>query len=174
MLGGGGRGIVKGAGRILGGIAGRIGAGFNAARGAIASGAGRLLAVRGIPMASGLASAGAGTATAGVAAAGATGYAIGEHIVNPAINWAARKYTGNEHETLGTWIYDLFNQDKTRQIEEMYAQTFPAALPQKQDVDVNAKIEIGLPPGFVVQKQGMDASGGNVRMSTGNINTDAP
>ncbi|MDR2926081.1 MAG: hypothetical protein LBU76_09100 [Azoarcus sp.] len=116
-------------------------------------------------MASGLASAGAGTA-----AAGATGYAIGEYIVNPALNWATRKATDNEHETLGTWIYELLHKDSDDKIEQMLA---PAPLPT-QEVDVNAQISLNLAPDIVVQKQSMEASCGNVRMSTGNINADAP
>ncbi|MCL2160705.1 MAG: phage tail tape measure protein [Betaproteobacteria bacterium] len=163
-MGGKGIGIGKAAG-----AAKSLGAG--AVR-AVAGGAARIAATQGMSLAGGAASAGAATTAAGVAAAGAAGYATGKYLVNPALNYAAKKATGSEHETFGTWLYSLFNGDKEAEIEKMLA---PTPLPQKQDVDINAQLKVGLAPGLVLQGQSVQTSGGgNIRMDTGNLVTGAP
>lgn len=45
-----------------------------------------------------------------VAGAGAAGYALGSAVVNPLIDGAISKATGQDH-SLGTWLYDMFNDD---------------------------------------------------------------
>lgn len=45
---------------------------------------------------------------------------------------------------------------------------------EQKPLDVNAKLQVGLAPGLVLQSQSMDASGGKVYMNTGNMNTGAP
>lgn len=45
---------------------------------------------------------------------------------------------------------------------------------EQQPLDVNAKLQVGLAPGLVLQSQSMQASGGNVQMNTGNLYTGAP
>lgn len=45
---------------------------------------------------------------------------------------------------------------------------------EQKPVDVNAKLQVGLAPGLVLQGQTMQATGGNVRMSAGNIWNGAP
>ncbi len=45
---------------------------------------------------------------------------------------------------------------------------------EQKPVDVNAKLQVGLAPGLVLQSQSMQASGGNVKMDTGNLYTGAP
>lgn len=45
---------------------------------------------------------------------------------------------------------------------------------EQKPLDVNARLQVGLAPGLVLQSQSMDASGGNVYMNTGNMNTGAP
>jgi len=44
----------------------------------------------------------------------------------------------------------------------------------EQQVEIDASLKIGLAPGLVLQSQSMTASGGNLRMSTGNIYAGAP
>jgi len=146
----------------------------------VASGAGRIVATQGLSLGAGAAAAGAGTTAAAVGSSALVGYGIGTYIVNPAINKILSKVTGNEHETLGTWLYDIFNKDKIKHLDEMYAQTFPAAAAaeaaaqRKQEVEIDAQLKIGLAPGLVLQSQSMNATGGSVKMSTGNIYTGAP
>lgn len=45
---------------------------------------------------------------------------------------------------------------------------------EQKPLDVNAKFQVGLAPGLVLQSQTLQASGGNVYMNTGNMNTGAP
>lgn len=43
-----------------------------------------------------------------------------------------------------------------------------------QQVDVNAKLQVGLAPGLLIQSQSVNTTGGRVYMNTGNLNTGAP
>jgi hypothetical protein len=45
---------------------------------------------------------------------------------------------------------------------------------EQKPVDVNAKLQVGLAPGLVLQSQAVSSSGGNVQMSTGNLWEGAP
>lgn len=45
---------------------------------------------------------------------------------------------------------------------------------EQKPLDVNAKFQVGLAPGLVLQGQSMQASGGNVQMNTGNLMNGAP
>ncbi|MCL2591210.1 MAG: hypothetical protein FWD67_10145 [Betaproteobacteria bacterium] len=42
------------------------------------------------------------------------------------------------------------------------------------EVDFNARLQIGLAPGLVLSRQDIQSSGGEVRMNTGNIYAGAP
>jgi hypothetical protein len=78
--------------------------------------------------------------------------------IGTAIGWAG--------ELIYQGISDWLGSDEAKEIA-----------PPRQDqkpVEVDASLNIGLAPGLVVQSQNMAASGGNVRWSVGNINTDAP
>lgn len=45
---------------------------------------------------------------------------------------------------------------------------------EQKPLDVNAKLQVGLAPGLVLQSQSMNATGGNVYMNTGNVMNGAP
>lgn len=45
---------------------------------------------------------------------------------------------------------------------------------EQKPLDVNAKLQVGLAPGLVLQSQTMDSSGGKVYMNTGNVMNGAP
>jgi len=61
-----------------------------------------------------------------VAGAGAAGYAFGSTVVNPLINKGIQSLSGDKEATLGTWLYDKFNDD-------------PMAIMQKQQDEAMSK-----------------------------------
>jgi hypothetical protein len=106
---------------------------------------------------------------AGVAVAGGVGYVVGEEFINPAINKTVQEISGKEHATLGTWISDLLHEE-----DEVDKIITPMKPPEQPPVDVNAQLQVTLDPRLVLQSQTMQATGGNVRMNTGNIMSGAP
>lgn len=80
----------------------------------------------------------AGTAAlwaGGAAAAGAAGYGIGKHIINPLIDGGLSKLTGSE-TTLGSSLYDLFNEDPNAKYNEELKKKL-AAKKKSPSVNVN-------------------------------------
>jgi hypothetical protein len=45
---------------------------------------------------------------------------------------------------------------------------------EQKPLDVNARLQVGLAPGLVLQSQSVQSSGGNVQMNTGNLMNGAP
>lgn len=85
-----------------------------------------------------------------VAAAAAVGYAVGS-----ALSWGVDKgvqaATGDQHATLGTWIYDLFNKDPLA--EEQKAQKRTQLLSGSSQVRASGAFEVSFkdaPPGMRV------------------------
>ncbi|MDR1350735.1 MAG: hypothetical protein LBJ59_08195, partial [Zoogloeaceae bacterium] len=107
-----------------------------------------------------------GAPAAAVAGAGAVGYGIGTYVVNPLIDKGVTAMTGKE-ASLGTWLSDALNKGKD---DPLLA---PVKLPPSP-VDINAGIKVTLDKGLLLQSQTMQASGGTVRMDTGNVRTGAP
>jgi hypothetical protein len=97
---------------------------------------------------------------------GSTGAMIGSIIpgLGTAVGAAIGGAIGLLSEGISDWLGDDEETIKTVRLEKNDA----------QPVDLTARIQLGLPPGFVVQAQSMQASGGNVALNVGNINTGAP
>jgi hypothetical protein len=174
---GGGKGLVSGAKNAAGAVAN----GAKGAAGMVASGvkggAGRIVAAKAAgSLLPSLAAAGVGTSALALTAAGAGGYAVGSGI-----NWAANKsasmLAGREvslgtlfaESSLGKWLSGVDID------EEAIAKSMAAVKPpEPQQVEMDAKIQLSLDPGLLVKGQTMHATGGNVRMDTGNVHTGAP
>ncbi|MDR0703034.1 MAG: phage tail tape measure protein [Azoarcus sp.] len=88
---------------------------------------------------------------------GGTGAMIGSMIA-PGIGTAIGAALGGVGGLIYEGISDLMRDDTA----------------EPQEVGINAQIQLGLPPGFVVTQQIMRAEGGNVQLNTGNIQTGAP
>ena len=146
--------------------AGALATGAKNAAGAARAGVGALgnIAARGATAVAGLA-----PAAAGVLAAGAAGYGVGT-VANMGINAGLSKVAGREM-SIGTWLADWMNGDKEEEIAKAMAAVKP---PEPQPVEMDAKIQLSLDPGLLVKGQTMHATGGNVRMDTGNVHTGAP
>jgi hypothetical protein len=148
-----------------------IGAAAGAASGAAGGAASRIIAARAAPtILAGLGAAGAGTAAAGLGAAGAAGYGIGS-AANWGINKGIRAATGNEHATLGTWLYDWLNKDRE---DELMRDFKPPESPPQPPVEVDTRLSIQLDRGLLLQQQNTQVTGGNARVDTGNVMNGAP
>ena len=170
---GGGKGLVSGAK----GAAGMVANGAKGAAGMVTGGAGRIVAAKAAgSLLPSLAAAGVGTSALALTAAGAGGYAVGSGI-----NWAANKsasmLAGREvslgtlfaESSLGKWLSGVDID------EEAIAKSMAAIKPpEPPPVEMDAKIQLSLDPGLLVKGQTMHATGGNVRMDTGNVHTGAP
>jgi hypothetical protein len=77
--------------------------GLQAVMGATAFGAGKLLGILG--------------QIALVAGAFWAGGKVGEYLINPALDWASQKLTGDKDATLGTALYGAFNADPMAQMD---------------------------------------------------------
>jgi hypothetical protein len=162
--------------------------------GSAVSAGGRILATGGMSLAAGVGTAGLATSTAAVASAGAGGYLAGKYIVNPVVNYGIQKATGDEHATLGTWLWDVFNKDENDKIAKMLApekidaiapkvkpEPVEVKLPeQQQQVEVRAQMQVTLDPALRLQNQQVQSSGGSINWNVstgknnGNLMTGAP
>jgi hypothetical protein len=150
---------------------GAIGAAAGAASGVARGAASRIAAARAAPtILASLGAAGAGTAAAGLVTAGAAGYGIGS-VANLGINRGIQAVTGDEHATLGTWLYDWFNKNKEDEVMKAFK---PPEPPPQPPVEVDTRLSIMLDRGLLLQRQDTRVTGGNARIDTGNIMDGAP
>lgn len=112
------------------------------------------------------------------AAAVATGYGVGRVIDEKLIQGTA---VDNAMRSAIKNIFAFFGHGDSQALIEAEASLSRSAAAlearlaqQAQPVEVSTQVQIGLPPGFVIQRQTTQASGGNATVSTGNINTGAP
>jgi len=96
-----------------------------------------------------------------------SGAAIGATVgsIIPGIGTAIGAAIGGAGGLIYQGISDWLNSDDKKDVAHQQ---------HEQQVEIDANLRIGLAPGLVLQSQSMEASGGTVRMSTGNINSGAP
>jgi hypothetical protein len=155
-----------------GGAGGRGGLGSKLGRGALMRGAGRL-AAGGVLAAAGSMAAGYalekgfgeesavtryGTSALNGAGFGAT---VGS-IIAPGIGTAIGAAIGGAGGLIYQGISDWMNSNEAKEIAQQQQQEQPP-------VSLDASLQIGLAPGLVLQGQTFESSGGNIKMSTGNI-----
>jgi hypothetical protein len=95
-----------------------------------------------------------------------TGAGLGATVgsIVPVVGTIAGAAVGGALGLITQGISDWFNSDDKA----------VAPLQEPQEVAINVQQQIGLAPGLVLTNQHTDARGGNLRMSTGNINTGTP
>lgn len=109
-----------------------------------------------------------------LAAAAAVGYAVGSGI-----SWAVDKTiqatTGQKDASLGTWLYDKFNDDPMAQMNQQQPRPSLVAPPSKGRVDGQVNIRIdGLPPGSRVDQLGTGTMPINLDMGVRSYATGMP
>lgn len=95
-----------------------------------------------------------------LAAAAAVGYGIGTLLNEYAVNPLVQKLTGDKDASLGTWLYDKFNDDPMQQMN--LQQNKPSLVTAGNQVKASGQIQVSFkdaPPGMRVEQS---AAGGNV------------